>query len=40
MVTRQKGNRRRENLSENDLDMETELRWNMFLDNIDMGEFE
>jgi len=35
MVTRQKGNRRRENLSKSDLDMETELRWNMFLDNFE-----
>ena len=35
MGTRQKGNRRRENLSKSDLDMETELRWNMFLDNFE-----
>jgi len=35
MVTRQKGNRRRENLSKNDLDMELELRWNLFLDNFE-----
>jgi len=35
MATRQKGNRRRENLSKSDLDMETELRWNMFLDNFE-----
>ena len=35
MVLRQKGKRRNENLSENDLDMETELRWNLFLDNFE-----
>ena len=35
MVTRQKGNRSRENLSKSDLDMETELKWNMFLDNFE-----
>ena len=35
MVTRQKGNRRRENLSKSDLDMETEARWNLFLDNFE-----
>lgn len=31
MTIRQKGNRRRETLNENDLDTELELRWNMFL---------
>jgi len=35
MVTRQKGNRRSENLSESDLDMESKLRWSMFLDNFE-----
>ena len=35
MLTRQRGNRKRENLSENDLDMETEFRWNLFLDNFE-----
>jgi hypothetical protein len=35
MSTRQRGNRRRENLSESDLDMESKLRWNMFLDNFE-----
>ena len=34
MVTRQKGNRSRENLSESDLDMESMFRWNLFLDNF------
>ncbi len=34
MATRQRGNRKRENLSKSDLDMETELRWNLFLDNF------
>jgi len=35
MLTRQRGNRRREKLSESDLDMETEFRWNLFLDNFE-----
>jgi len=35
MATRQRGNRKRENLSKSDLDMELELRWNMFLDNFE-----
>ena len=35
MVLRQKGNRNKENLSESDLDKETELRWNLFLDNFE-----
>ena len=31
MATRQKGNRRRKTLNQNDLDKEFEIRWNMFL---------
>jgi len=36
MSTRQRGNRKRENLSENDLDIESEFRWNLFLDNFEV----
>ena len=35
MVLRQKRNRNKKNLDENDLDKELELRWNMFLDNFE-----
>jgi len=35
MVTRQKGNRRRENLNQSELDNDFELRWNLFLDNFE-----
>ena len=35
MATRQRGNRKRENLNESDLDTELELRWNLFLDNFE-----
>jgi len=35
MATRQRGNRKRENLNESDLDTETEFRWNLFLDNFE-----
>ena len=35
MVTRQRGNRRRKTLNESELDMELELRWNLFLDNFE-----
>ena len=36
MATRQRGNRKRENLNESDLDTELELRWNLFLDNFEV----
>ena len=35
MNIRQRGNRRRKTLNENELDMELELRWNLFLDNFE-----
>jgi len=35
MSTRQRGNRKRENLSKSDLEMESELRWSLFLDNFE-----
>ena len=35
MNIRQRGNRRRKTLNESELDMELELRWNLFLDNFE-----
>ena len=36
MNIRQRGNRRRKTLNESELDMELELRWNLFLDNFEV----
>ena len=36
MTIRQKGNYKRKTLNESDLDIELELRWNMFLDNFEV----